>query len=726
MPRKNILIIILLCLWTIIAYSQIWNNPHSSNALQNVGYDAFAGSPKTLDPARSYSEDEMEFIAQIYEPTLQYNYLKRPYSLMPLTAQSMPQVTYYDSKGHVLPKDTNPNQVAYSIYDIYIKPHIYYQPHPAFAKDQYGNYLYHHLTKKDLTHIDKLNDFPHTGTRELIADDYVYQIKRLASPTENSPILGFIGQYISGLLDYNKRLQSILQQQEKNVHKPSFLDLRQYPFEGAKAIDRYHYQIKIKGVYPQFMYWLAMTFFSPMPWEAHYFYSQPKLADRNFTLDWYPVGTGPYMLTENNPNKQMILQKNPNFHGEKYPTEGEPGDAEKGYLINAGKPLPFVDEFNFSLDKESIPRWNKFLQGYYDKSEISPESFDQAIKLDVTGKPELSDEMKKKGIRLQTTVVIGINYLGFNMLDDVVGGYSEKNKKLRQAISIALNYEEYISIFLNGRGLPAQGPLPPGIFGYDENNINPVVYYRDKNGIIKRRPVAEAKKLLAEAGYSNGIDPKTGKALILNYDVSTTGSPDDKTRLDWMRKEFAQLGIDLNIRSTDYNRFQDKVRTGNAQMFSWGWLADYPDPENFLFVLYGPNGKVKFGGENAANYSNPQVDRLFQQIKNIPNSEQRKTKINELIDIAREDSPWVWGYYPIEFSLAHAFIYPEKLNAMTKNTLKYERIDVELRAKLRKQWNPPVLWPFWVILGVLILIAAPLVYTYWKREHTSTIRRMEK
>ena len=88
----------------------------------------------------------------------------------------------------------------------------------------------------------------------------------------------------------------------------------------SQVIDRYHYQIKIHGFYPQFKYWLAMPFFAPIPWEAIHFYSQQGMAEHNITLDWYPVGTGPYLLTENNPNRQMVLTRNPNFHGELYPT----------------------------------------------------------------------------------------------------------------------------------------------------------------------------------------------------------------------------------------------------------------------------------------------------------------------------------------------------------------------------------------------------------------------
>lgn len=702
-----------------------WNNPHTGKIDQNTLFSAFTAPPKSLDPARSYNSDEIQLIAQIYEPPLQYHYLKRPYQLEPLTLAKMPTITYLDKNGKVLSPDASPQTIAYSVYDLTLKPGIYFQPHPAFAKDAQGHFLYHHLDKMVASKMKTLHDFKKTDTRELTAEDYVYQIKRLASPTVSSPIFGVMENIIVGFGDYAKTLQNAYQKQVLLGVKNPHLDLRDYPLKGVKVISRYEYQIKIHGVYPQFEYWLAMPFFSPIPWEADLFYAQPQLTENNVTLNWYPLGTGPYLLDENNPNQKMVLIKNPNFHGENYPVAGEADDAKNGFLNNAGKPMPFVDKLVLNLDKESIPRWNKFLQGYYDRSGISADSFDQAVHLDKDGKPVLTQTMLKKGIRLQTTVSPSVFYIGFNMLDEVVGGDTDKNKKLRQAIAIAVDYEEYIQLFLNGRGIAAQSPIPPGIFGYEKNNFNKVVYFWDGKE-VKRKPIAEAKKLLAEAGYPNGIDPKTKKALVLHYDVSSTGNPDDKSQLNWMRKQFAKIGIQLDIRHTEYNRFQDKVRTGQAQIFSWGWLADYPDPENFLFLLTSANGKVKFGGENASNYTNPKVDSLFSDIKNTPNGEKRLEKIRTLLEIIQQDSPWIFGVHPIDFSLSHTWLEKSKPNSIANNALKYQKINPQLREQLREKWNAPVLWPFWILLLFLLLIFIPLIVTYWRRENKPAVNKYKK
>ncbi|MFQ5756797.1 MAG: ABC transporter substrate-binding protein [Acidiferrobacterales bacterium] len=694
-----------------------WNNPYPpEDAEKNILYTSFRERPKHLDPARSYSSNEYDIIAQIYEPPFQYHYLKRPYVLVSLTATGAPSVRHYDRDGRRLPADAAAADIAYSVYEIRIRPGIYYQPHPAFARDRDGRYLYHDLTERSRENPYTISDFAQTGTRELVADDYIYQIKRLAHPKLHSPILGLMSAYIVGLRDYAKTLRGAYDALEGSDSGDAYLDLTRYPLEGVEQVDRYTYRVKIYGKYPQFRYWMAMPFFAPLPPEAERFFAQPGMAERNLTLDWYPVGTGPYMLTENDPNLQMVLERNPNFHDERYPAEGEQGDAARGLLVDTGRRLPFVDKVIYSLEKESIPRWNKFLQGYYDQSGILAESFDQTVRFTAGGDTELTEAMRRRGIRLQTTVAPSTYYMGFNMMDLVVGGYGERRRKLRQAISITIDQEESISIFRNGRGIPAQGPLPPGIFGYQAGcaGMNPYVY-DCVDGEVRRKPISAARRLLAEAGYPDGRDAHTGQPLLIYFDTVTVG-PEDKAYLDWMTKQFAKINVQLVPRVTDYNRFQDKMHKGNAQIFRWGWNADYPDPENFLFLLYGPNKKVELGGENAANYENPQFDRLFDRMKNMDNTPARLRVIRKMVEIARRDAPWIWGLHPKQFTLHHAWVHNIKAHSMVNNTVKYLRLDPGLRAQRREQWNQPVVWPIGLFALVLIAGALPAVVTYVRSE----------
>jgi ABC-type transport system substrate-binding protein len=697
-----------------------WNNPYpAGDADRHILYASFEERPKHLDPARSYSANEQRFIAQIYEPPLQYHYLRRPYELVPLAAEAMPEVQGFDDAGLPLSPDADLGDAAYTEYRIRIRPGIRYQPHPALARDASGRLVYESLDGGLARQVRSLADFPQTGTREATAEDYVYQIKRLAHPPLHSPIAGLMGSHIVGFDEFGKRTSAALKALRERTGEPHpWIDMREHPLAGVRVLDRHSYAVRLKGHYPQFRFWLAMTFFAPLPWEADRFHHLPGLRERNITLDWYPVGTGPFMLTENNPNLRVVLARNPHFRGETFPGEGMPGDAEAGLLDDAGRHLPFLERAVYSLEKETIPRWNKFLQGYYDGSGISSDSFDQAVQF-ASGEAALTEEMLQRGIRLATAVETSVFYFGFNWKDPVVGGDSERARLLRRAIAIAIDFEEYVSIFLNGRGVPAQGPVPPGIFGGrgDAEGVNLQVYDL-VDGRPRRKGVEEARALLARAGYPNGIDAATGQPLVLNYDTAATG-PDSKAQLDWYRKQLDKLGVQLVIRATDYNRFQEKMRKGTAQMYSWGWNADYPDPENFLFLLHGPNGKVDHGGENASNYANAEFDALFDRMKNLPDGLERQALIDQMVALLQADLPWAGGFFPAGYTLRHAWYHNLKPNLMANNTLKYLRVDPALRADSRRRWNAPVVWP--LALGGIALVGllAPAVVMHWRRERRS-------
>ena len=706
------------------------NDPYpASERGRNTLYTAFTERPKHLDPAQSYSEDESVFTAQIYEAPLQYHYLKRPYTLIPAAAEAVPHPRYLDATGAALPDDAPADAIAQSVYEIRIRSGIRYQPHPAFAVDASGQTIYAMLDRDQLKGIDKLADFAQKGTRELIADDYIYQIKRLAHPRLHSPIFGMMAERIVGLKAFSEEVQKAA----KDLPADAWLDLDRFPLEGVTRIDRYTYRIVLNGKYPQFLYWLAMPFFAPVPREVDRFYNQPGMAEKNLTLDWYPVGTGPYQLTENDPNRRMVLERNPNFHGETYPCEGEAADKAAGLLDDCGALLPRIDKVVFSRESESIPYWNKFLQGYYDASGIASDSFDQAVNFGAGGAVQLTEDMQARGIRLLTSVRPSIFYMGFNMLDATVGAANaERARKLRQAVSIAIDQEEFISIFMNGRGIAAMSPVPPGIFGHGEGQagINPVVYEwegNEANEQARRKPIGVAKKLLADAGWPNGRDAKTNEPLVLHLD--TTSGMGDKATMDWLMRQFAKIDIQLVVRQTDGNRFQEKLRKGAVQIFFFGWNADYPDPENFFFLLSGSEGKVASGGENAANYANPEFDRLFAEMKNMesdgPNGARRAAIIARMNGIVQHDAPWVFGFHPKSYTLAHTWVKSRKPMGVGNNALKYQRIDVAEREKRRQEWNAPVLWPLVLMAMVLAAAIIPAVAAYRRRERGTARTEIE-
>lgn len=706
-----------LALLALAACGRVWNNPYPDAGVgSEILYRGFAESPHHLDPARSYSVNEVVFTGQIYEPPLQYHYLLRPYTLVPLAATDLPERTLLDSQGRPLPDDAPRERVAASRWTIHIQPGIRYQPHPAFATGPQGEALYFQLEAEDMAGIRSPMDFAHLGSRELVAADYVYEIKRLADPAVNSPIYSLMSDHIVGFTEFSEKVSVARKALHEEFGEDAFLDLGSIELAGVEVIDDHSYSITLSGRYPQFRFWLAMPFFAPMPVEALRFYQQPELRARDITIDTYPVGTGPYMLTVNDPNQRMVLKANPHFRGEPYPRRGEPGDRAAGLLEDAGASMPFIAKAVYSLERESIPYWNKFMQGYYDDSGVSAESFDQAINLS-GGQPRLTRQMRDRGITLQTTVAPSVFYTGFNMLDEVVGGTSPEARKLRRAISISIRYEDYIGIFLNGRGIPAQGPIPPPVFGHlsGRAGLNQYVF-EWHDGKAERRPLEEARKLLAEAGYPNGIDPDTGEPLTLYLDTTGT-SPGAAATLAWYRNQLSQINIQLIIRSTTFNRLQQKMASGNLQLFSLGWNADYPDPENFLFLLYGPNAKATHGGVNVANYTNPEFDALFEKMRDMQNSPERAAIIERMVEILRRDAPWVWGFYPKSYTLSHAWLRNYQPNMMANNELKYLRLEPAMRTQYRVVQNQPLLWPLALGGGLLLVAIVPAAWTWRRREN---------
>ena len=703
-------------LWIVVATlllsscSGPWNDPHPpENGDQLIYQTNFQLPPQHLDPAISYSTDESMLIDQIYEPPLGYHFLKRPYQLEPMVAESLPEVVYLDKSFQAVDKGSP--DIAYSEYIITLKPGIYYQPHPAFAKKG-DEYLYLFNQPSESRDYNDIADFQKTATRELVADDFIYQIKRIADPANRAPLIGFMAQYIVGMTAFTEQL--------KSVERKGWLDLRDYPMQGLRKINDYSYAITIKGIYPQFSYWLAMHFFAPIPWEADRFYHNPGFKEKNLTLDWYPIGTGPYMMTRNDPNRQIILERNPNYRDDFYPSEGAPGDTAAGFLDDAGKPIPFIDKAVFTLDKEVLPMWSKFLQGYYDRSGENhgnvTQNFDQALVIGPNG-IELSEEMQNKAITLSEDVKPAVYYNGFNMLDPVVGGYSEEKQKLRQAIAIAWNMEEYIDIFQNGSSLPFMGPIAPGIAGYLEGKegINPYTHDWLNNRAV-RKPIEYAQQLMKEAGYPGGRDAKTGKPLKLYFDVQAQAS--SKSTQDWQKKQLEKLGIQLEFRATDWNRYKEKMRSGNHQLFQYGWLADYPDPENFLFLLYGPQGPIacQCDGNNPANYDNAEYNQLFDQMKTLEPGTERAKLIARMLEIVRRDTPWFTGTYPKEYYLNNQWVYNTKRHGISKATLKYLRIDDQLRVEKQKEWNKPNIIPLMAGISGFIVLLIPAIMAYRRRQ----------
>ncbi|MEP6702097.1 MAG: ABC transporter substrate-binding protein, partial [Betaproteobacteria bacterium] len=592
-----------------ISGCRIANQPYASEEIAgNVFFTSFQERPKYLDPASSYNLNETPWVYSIYEPLLGYHYLKRPYTMEGRAAFEVPVPQYLDADGKPLPEDAPADKIKTSVYTFKLKPGTRYQPHPALAKDASGKFLFHDLTPDQIDGKYSILDFPLDGaattTREATAEDFAYQIKRLASPYVKTPVplYNLLNQYIVGLKALGDQLKveraaALKTRPARDQYLP-WRDLREVQLPGVRVIDERTLEIKVVGKYPQFKFWLAMSPFAPIPWEADRFYAQRGMAENAIGFNQWPIGTGPFMLSAQGATR-YVLERNPHYREELYPTEGMPGDKERGLLADAGKRMPFVDKAVFLLEKEREPEESKFMQGYYDNPDVSRLDIGFPLLKEQMDKTGRWDAIRDHGIQMVTTLDPNNWYIGFNMMDPVVGRgdtpeQQEKNRKLRQAFSIATDWEEYAAVFFDNYGPSeaAMGPIPPGLFGYKtgKDAINPVTHVW-KDGRAVRRPLADAKKLLAEAGYPDGRDAKSGKPLVIFYDSNGVG-PAYQARLDWQVKQLAKIGVQLEARANDYNRFQERMRKGNEQTFFWGWFADYPDPENYLFLLTTSQGKV--------------------------------------------------------------------------------------------------------------------------------------
>ena len=693
-----------------------------SAAAENTIYSAMVeNTPRHLDPTASYWSNDTLVTYQVYEPPYGYHYFKRPYELMAKSAEKVVTPYYLDKNGARLPDEAASEQIAESVYDVPIKKGVLYQPHPAFAKDDKGQYRYHAMQPGEVGSRRSPMDFENTGTRELVAEDFVYAIKRHATTRITTPIYGVFSEYVIGLAEYGaliKKEDAKLRQglDAASQDKP-FLDFRRWPMAGATAPDKHLLRIRLKGKYPQWKYWMQMTFLAPVPWEADAFYAQPGLAERGVTLDQWPVGTGPYMVTEFEKDQRIVMQRNPNYRGEPFPCDGMPRDQKAGMLADCGKKTPFVDKIVSVVEREATPRRNKFRDGFYDLEVFERTDIGVQYLVEALDSDDVRADYERKGFTFPKYADVNSYIIGFNMLDPLLGGGDTaegkaRARKLRQAISIAIDWDEYSKIFPQKGGLTALSPLPDGIPGSREGTpegINPVTH-KLEGGKAVLRPIADAKQLMIEAGYADGRDAKTGKPLVINYDVYYPATPERKPEIDWMVRQLAKIDIQTEVRATDNNQFQDKVRKNKHQMFWSGWNADYPDAENFLFLFYGPNAKSVSDGENTANYQNPEFDKLFSQLKTLDDGPQKQAVIDKMVAIVREDAPWSFGFYPWASAAVQGWVKNSKPAILIRDHGRYLRLDVKAREAALVAWNKPVWWPL-----MLIVVALVAVFVFTRR-----------
>lgn len=653
--------LLFLCVFLLLCGNNPWPREYSEG---NTLFLAVSGEYKTLDPALSYFEHEAQVIDNIVESLFCYEYGKRPYTLAPMLAREMPTPRFRGRDGALLPEDAPAEKIATVEYEIHLKEGIFYQCHPCFALKPDGTPRY---LEGDIPHCKSPLDFLEQGTRELSPEDFKVALVRLCDPRLASPIYSTLKGFLLGMDECSAYLS-----------RTGESDYRKVPLKGFEQTGPHSFRLILSRNYPQALYWMAMHFFSPMPQEALDFYRRPELAEQGISLGRWPVGTGAYMLAVNETDSRFVLRKNPyfKFRGEDYPAA-------------SGKRLPLVDTVCFMFENEPLPGWLKFQQGYFDLHSIPQESFDTAMSVGGNGALDLSDQMKAKGVSLHSSVRLTTYYYGFNMLDPVFGGYSPEQKKLRQAIAIAIDTQEYITLFLNGRACIAQSIIPAGILGGDiqgPEDCNPFAFTWDAaTGKPVRRSIDYARRLMTEAGYPNGIG-KDGERLKLHYDHPSAGKTGFVAQFRWLKARLELIGIELVDRGTDQNRMRDKLTTGNWQFMRKAWLADYPDVENFLMLYHSGNAHALHNGRgpNYTNYQSESYDRIFKQLEVMPDSPERLALIRKANRILWEDAPCIWEYHPTSFTLKQKWLGNYHSMEIGNSFLKYYSIDRASRKEFQK------------------------------------------
>lgn len=555
----------------------------------NTYYTSSTAKIKGLDPAFCddlYSGTE---VTRIYEGLLEYEYLKRPYTLQPAIAEAMPTISK-DGKT----------------YSFKLKKDVLFQDDKSFkATDGKG--------------------------RTVVAEDFVYSFKRLADPKLNSPMWWLFDGKIEGLNEWREA-----------AAKAGKTDYS-LPVAGLLAPDAGTLEIKLKSRSYQFIYTLAMPATVVVPREAVEEYGQEFLN--------HPVGSGAFKLAEYNPSSKIVYVRNPTYRNELYPSEGEESDKTAGRLADAGRKVPFIDKIVLTVHTESQPQWLNFMQGQLDAAPIPKDNFAQAI----TAAKDLTPELKAKGIQLVVEPQLDITHTSFNMTDPVVG----KNKFLRQAISMAVNFAEEIELFYNGRAVSAQGPIPPGLTGFDAAMKNP---YKEFN-------VEKAKELMKKAGFPDG------KGLApLEY--LTLADSTARQMTEYLQKSLKLIGIELKVQTFSWPEFQQSLKNKKGQMWSYAWSADYPDAENFLQLFYSKNSSP---GPNDSNYSNPEFDKLYEQSLTLNDTPERTTLYKKMVALVIEDSPWAFGVHRLAYGLNHPWLKNYKPHEFNHGMSKYYKIDTSLR-----------------------------------------------
>jgi oligopeptide transport system substrate-binding protein len=484
--------------------------------------------------------------------------------------------------------------------------------------------------------------------RELVAKDMEYAIKRFRDPANRSPYEWlFEGKIVgldeakaaaekSGKFDYDARV------------------------EGLQALDRYTLRVKLKEPDFNFIYFFAMPNVVPVAREVIEAYPD---ATNN-----HPVGTGPYRLKTWAPRSKIVLEKNPSYRGfrldETYANADDEWDrAAISHL--RGKTLPLIDRIEIYPIEEEQPRFLAFMNREHDFIEETPFAFIPKV---LPG-GRLSPELERQGVRFFRDPQPEITYFIYNMEQGPLSGFTPERIALRRALSLAYNRDVERSIIRKGQVSFAEQVAAPGIVGFDPN------FRSDENAYNPAR----AKALLDMFGYrdidGDGFrETPDGQPINLEYKYSTGEQEKREIADNWVRS-LAAIGIRTTTKGTQFADLLGDRKRGRFILAENAWVADYPDAQNFLQLLYGPNTDQS----NDSRFRLKAFDELYERALRLPDSPERNRLYREMNRLVLAYAPWRMGMHRVFSHFMYPWVKGYKKHPILFTQFKYLDIDVAAR-----------------------------------------------
>jgi oligopeptide transport system substrate-binding protein len=507
-------------------------------------------------------------------------------------------------------------------YTLHIKPGITFTDHPAFKGKK----------------------------RELVASDYVYSWKRMLDPVLKAQWQFLLGGKLVG--------GDELTAEAKKTGKFDY----DKPIDGLKALDKYTIVIQLKAPDYNMSYILAMPPAGALAREVVEYYG--------IAIGEHPVGTGPYKLKEWRRSSRVVLDANPDYREEYFESVGSDDPRDQAHIAHLkGKRLPLVGRLEISPIEEEQPRWLAFLNDEHDFIRPIPTPF---IDVAVPG-GKLAPTLERAGMTIRPDEIAWLTYTTFNMNDKILGGYTADKIALRRAISMAYPVEDEIAIVEKNQATKAYSPIAESSAGFVKERVASLDY----------NPGA-AKALLDLYGYvdkdgDGWRDMPNGSPLLIEH--SSTPDQRARSRNELWSRAMARIGIRMNFNKVEQlPELRKQAREGRVQMFTYGWIADYPDGENFL-QLFTTNS---IGGANYAMFSLPEYDALYEKIKVMPDTPERTKIYQQMVRLLWVYNPWRVNHLKRGTVLIQPWVLGYKKHPFGHEPFRYLDVDLDVLAKAAK------------------------------------------